>query len=229
MVLARSGAVGLSTSWGCPSTCRALPAEAVVATMRDVHAAMPWQSFTGSTMHLDSHDVARFRTVVGGGTDGWVDRDGLGRDRHLVGVALQMTMPGVPVVFAGDEIGLTGVDGEHARTPFPWRRRDEWDEATLEAYRTWIAVRREHVALRRGGLRWLGADGDSMTYLREHPEQTVLVHLTRAPTAPTSVPLAALGPDVRGFTAIAGAQPWVEGAHVVLPGDGPAALAAVVG
>ena len=38
-------------------------------------------------MHLDSHDVARFRTVVGGGTDGWVDRDGLGRDRHLVGVA----------------------------------------------------------------------------------------------------------------------------------------------
>ena len=86
------------------------------------------------------------------------------------------------MVFAGDEIGLTGVDGEHARTPFPWRRRDEWDDATLEAYRTWIAVRREHVALRRGGLRWLAADGDSMTYLREHPEQTVLVHLTRAPT-----------------------------------------------
>ena len=136
---------------GLPVDVPRLPAEAVVATMRDVHAAMPWQSYTGSTMHLDSHDVARFRTVVGGGTDGWVDRDGLGRDRHLVGVALQMTMPGVPVVFAGDEIGLTGVDGEHARTPFPWQRRDEWDDATLDAYRTWIAVRHEHVALRRGG------------------------------------------------------------------------------
>ena len=81
---------------GLPVDVPRLPAEAVVATMRDVHAAMPWQSFTGSTMHLDSHDVARFRTVVGGGTDGWVDHDGLGRDRHLVGVALQMTMPGVP-------------------------------------------------------------------------------------------------------------------------------------
>jgi alpha-glucosidase len=179
-------------------------------------------------MHLDSHDVARFRTVVGGGTDGWVDHDGLGRDRHLVGVALQMTMPGVPVVFAGDEIGLTGVDGEHARTPFPWRRRDEWDDQTLEAYRTWIAVRREHVALRRGGLRWLGADGDSMTYLREHPEQTVLVHLTRAPTSPTRVPLGALGPDVRGVTSIVGEWPVVEGDHLVLPGAGPAALAVVV-
>ena len=81
---------------GLPVDVPRLPAEAVVATMRDVHAAMPWQSFTGSTMHLDSHDVARFRTVVGGGTDGWVDHDGLGRDRHLVGVALQMTMPGRP-------------------------------------------------------------------------------------------------------------------------------------
>jgi alpha-glucosidase len=197
--------------------------------MREMHAAMPWQSLVGSTMHLDSHDVPRFRTVTGGGTDGWTDTRGRGRDRHLVGVALQMTMPGVPVVFMGDEIGLTGVDGEHARTPFPWGRPDEWDHATLAAYRTWIAVRREHVALRRGGLRWLHAEGDAITYLREHPEQTVLVHLTRAQTAPTFVPLAALGPDVRGFTTIAGAQPRVEGDHVVLPGDGPASLAAVVG
>ena len=59
----------------------------------------------------------------------------------------------------GDEIGLTGLDGEHARTPFPWRRPDEWDEPTLAAYRTWIGYGATHVALRRGGLRWLRADG----------------------------------------------------------------------
>ena len=71
---------------------------------------------------------------------------------------MQMTMPGVPVVFVGDEIGLTGVDGEHARTPFPWRAaRRVGRRRRSTAYRTWIAVRREHVALRRGGLRWLGA------------------------------------------------------------------------
>ena len=33
-----------------------------------------------------------------------------------------------------------------------------------------------------------------MTYLREHPEETVLVHLTRAPTRATGVPLLALSP-----------------------------------
>ena len=163
---------------GLPIDIPVVPAESAVATMREMHAAMPWQSLVSSTMHLDSHDVPRFRTVTGGGTDGWIDTKGHGRDRHLVGLAMQMTMPGVPVVFMGDEIGLTGVDGEHARTPFPWSRSDEWDDATLAAYRTWIGVRRDHVALRRGGLRWLGAEGDSITYLREHPEQTVLVHLT---------------------------------------------------
>jgi alpha-glucosidase len=213
---------------GLPVDVPHLPAQAVVATMREVHASMPWQALTASTMHLDSHDVARFRTVVGGGTDGWVDRQGIGRDRHLVGIALQMTMPGVPMVFAGDEIGLTGVTGEHARTPFPWQRHD-WDEATLAAYRSWIALRRDHVALRRGGLRWLLAEGDSITYLREHPEQTVLVHLTRATTSPTRLPLRALGPDVHQVTPLHGAAPTVDGDSLVLAGQGPGALAAVVG
>ncbi len=140
-----------------------------------------------------------------------------------------MTMPGVPVVFMGDEIGLTGLDGEHARTPFPWARGDEWDDATLAAYRSWIELRREHVALRRGGLRWLSADGDSMTYLREHPDQTVLVHLTRAETAPTEIPLAALGSGIWALTPIAGARPMIKNGLLVLPGDGPAALAALLG
>lgn len=226
--LAPAGVPHGLTYLGLPVDVPVLGAEAAVATMREVHAAMPWQSFTASTMHLDSHDVPRFRTVAGGGTDGWIDTAGRGRDRHLVGLALQMTMPGVPVVFAGDEIGLTGLDGEHARTPIPWARRAEWDEATLAAYRTWIALRLEHVALRRGGLRWLRAEGHAMTYLREHPDQTLLVHLTRAATTPSSVPLAALGPGVRGFVPLVGAAPVVDGGRLVLPGDGPAALVSVV-
>ena len=199
-----------------------------MATMRDVHASMPWQSFAGSTMHLDSHDVPRFRTVTGGGTDGWIDRKGIGRDRHLVGLAIQMTMPGVPVVFMGDELGLTGLDGEHSRTPFPWLRPDEWDEPTLAAYRSWIRLRRDHVALRRGGLRWLHASGESMTFLREHPDETLLVHVNRSATGPTALPLAPLGADVRGVTWLVGDGKVADGT-LELPGDGPAAYVAALG
>ena len=213
---------------GLPIDIPVVPAEAAVATMREVHAAMPWQSYTGSTMHLDSHDVPRFRTVTGGGTDGWIDRKGLGRDRHLVGLAIQMTMPGVPVVFMGDELGLTGLDGEHSRTPFPWHRPDEWDEPTLAAYRSWIRLRRDHVALRRGGLRWLNASGESMTYLREHPDETLLVHVNRSATGPTALPMVSFGADVREVTWLAGEGEVADG-KLKLPGDGPAAYVAVLG
>ena len=88
---------------GLPVPIPVRPGGAVVGAVRDAHAAMPWQSRIASTSHLDSHDTPRFRTVTGGGTSGWVDADGLGRERHLLGLALQMTLPGIPVVFMGDD------------------------------------------------------------------------------------------------------------------------------
>ena len=44
------------------------------------------------------------------------------RERHIVGIGLQMTTPGVPMVFAGDELGLEGSWGEDARRTMPWDR-----------------------------------------------------------------------------------------------------------
>ncbi len=213
---------------GLPIDIPVLSGTAVHATMREVHAAMPWQSLMGSSLHLDSHDTPRFRTVTGGGVDGWIDAEGHGRARHLAGLALQMTMPGVPVLFMGDELGLTGLDGEHSRTPFPWHRRDEWDQATLGAYQRWISLRQDHVALRRGGLRWLHVDEHSMTYLREHPDQTVLVHVTRCETSPVTLPLSALGRPGARLEPLEGNGLEQDGDTVTLSGAGPSALLATL-
>ncbi|NYG56606.1 alpha-amylase family glycosyl hydrolase [Nocardioides perillae] len=208
---------------GLPVDVPVLRAEQAVATMREVHAAAPWTAWTGSTLHLDSHDTPRFRTVAGGGTDGWVDAAGTGRERHLLGLALQMTLPGVPVVFAGDELGLTAVDGEHARTPMPWGRESEWDGQTLAAYADWVRLRREHTALRRGGLRWLHAEGDVLTFVREHPDGSVLVHVVRpgadTPGAPVRLPAAALQPGLRAATTLAGAPADLRDGVLTLPGE----------
>lgn len=219
------GAAHDLTFLGLPTGIPVRGARAGVATMREVHAGMPWGSWAGSTSHLDSHDTPRFRTVTGGGTGGWVDAEGAGRDRHLVGVALQMTLPGIPMVFMGDELGLTGVDGEHSRTPMPWHRPDEWDKPTLEAYRAWIALRRGNVALRRGGLRWVHVGDESMTFLREHHDQRVLVHVARSEHDAVEVPLAALGLRSAGqLVPLAGdsAAPAREG-RAALPSWGPSA------
>ena len=48
-----------------------------------------------------------------------------------------MTTPGVPMVFAGDEIGLDGLWGEDARRPMPWD-----DEEQLGRRRCSTAYRR---------------------------------------------------------------------------------------
>lgn len=216
---------------GLPVDIPVLSGNAVVTTMREVHAAIGWASLVASTMHLDSHDVPRFRTVTGGGCDGWIDGAGVGRERHLVGLAMQMTMPGVPVVFMGDEIGLTGINGEHARTPFPWSRSADWDHETLAAYQLWIGLRRSHVALRRGGLRWLHAGPDSLTYAREHAEETIVVHVARAPHDPVRVPLRALGGAARELIPLSGlaaSPPFNDtspnlGPVVTLPHYGPSA------
>ena len=169
-------------------------------------------------MHLDSHDTPRFRTVTGGGTTAaWIST-AVGRSRHLVGLGLQMTMPGVPVVFMGDELGLTAVDGEHARTPFPWNQPDSWDHATLGAYLAWIGLRRALVALRRGGLRWLHARARPMTFPREHPEQTLLVHAVRRGTDAVELPLHALGPDPT-LSTLVGAAATTASSTLTLPGE----------
>lgn len=209
--------------FGQPAASPVLGGIDVVMGMREVHAEMPWRAQAASTLHLDSHDLPRFRTATGGDGSGGISARG--RGKHLVGAALQFTMPGVPSIFAGDEIGLTGRDGEHSRTPFPWHRRGDWDGPTLDAYRALISLRHRHVALRQGGLRWVHVGDDSMTFLREHAEERILVHAARADHPPVALPLQALGiTSVDHLIPLLGDPGEAADAeHLLLPAHGPAA------
>ena len=91
--------------------------------MRAFRAGVPWQSTLHSWTLLDSHDSARFRTVAGS------------RERQLVGVGLQMTTPGVPMVFAGDELGLEGAVGRGRAPDDAVGRAERWDDGLLDGYR----------------------------------------------------------------------------------------------
>ncbi len=128
--------------WGVPVGLRRIGGAEAVASMRAFRAGMPWPSVLHSWPLLDSHDTPRFRTVAGS------------RERHVVGIGLQMTTPGVPMVFAGDELGLEGDWGEDARRTMPWDRPESWDTALFEEYRRLIALRRSSDALARGGIRY---------------------------------------------------------------------------
>ena len=137
---------------GCRSRCRGSRGDASVASMRAFRAGVPWDFSLHSWAILDSHDTARFRTVAGS------------EERQLVGVGLQMTLPGVPMLFAGDELGLEGEWGEDARRTMPWGSPLP---PLFDEYRRLIGLRRTHDALARGGLRYAYVDDDVIAYVRE--------------------------------------------------------------
>lgn len=197
---------------GLPVAVPRLPAQSLLATVRAFLAAAPWRSMAVSWSLLGSHDSARIRTVVGDA--------GLGE----VAAGLLFTMPGAPMVFAGDEIGMEGlVGGEDARRPFPWHRPERWDRTTLRRYRALGALRRSHHALRRGGLRWVHAEGDTLAFLRESEQERLLVLAARAGHAPLRLPAGALGLAGEAPNLYGGADPLRPDPDdsVTLPGDGP--------
>ena len=150
-----------------------LDGDAAVAAMRQFRAGVPWEAALNSWNLLDSHDTARFRTVAGT------------PERHLVGVGLQMTLPGVPMVFAGDELGLEGAWGEDARRTMPWGSEEPWD-ASLPRRGSGRSprLRRTSDALARGGIRYVHVVADAIAFLRETRDERLLCLAARAPHAP---------------------------------------------
>ncbi len=154
-----------------------LDGHGLVESMRHLSANVSWAARHASMTMLDSHDTARFRTVVGGD-----------RVRHLIGLAALFTMPGVPALFAGAEIGCEGDSIDTTRVPFPWDHLTEIDEMALDGdgkflndLRTLIEIRRRSGALQHGSLRWVDATEHSVTYVRESATENMLVHLVRRP------------------------------------------------
>ena len=191
--------------WGTPVGVPRTDGAATVGAMRAFRAGLPWQSALHSWTLLDSHDTARFRTVSGS------------REQQLVGVGLQMTSPGVPMVFAGDELGLEGEWGEDARRTMPWDAPDTWDRPLLEQFRRLIALRRSSDALARGGIRYAHVSDDAIAFLRESPTERLLVLAARASHTPIVLPL-----DARELEPLLGGETVAVDGTAELPGDGPA-------
>lgn len=177
-----------AVNWlGLPMGVPKLSTQAVLATLRDYNAQLTYEARLHSQNQLCSHDTARSRTVFGD------------PDRHAAALGALVGLPGVPTLFAGDELALKGNNGEHSRTPMPWTAIDggtlpddasHWHALTARVFHTRDSLR----ALRVGGLRWLHSGEDSLTFMRTDSETPVLVHLARAAhtaiTLPASLVLA---------------------------------------
>jgi len=163
-------------SFGLPVDVPRRDGVAMVTAMREFTASFGWRAVCSSWNILGSHDSPRIRTTTGSA------------DLHHVAAVLQFALPGVPMVFAGDELGFEGVDGEDSRRTMPWDDPAAFSTRTATVYATLARLRSEYVALRRGSLRWVHVGPDDVAFLREHPEGTVLVTATRNGTPDAELP-----------------------------------------
>ena len=166
---------------GLPFAMPKITGKQLVASMNQFSASIPWRSLVSSMTFLDTHDTARFRSVVLGD-----------KSAHEAAIAMSLAYPGVPSIFAGDELGLEGIFGEDARRTIDWENSHNRDKQFLNAIKGLIRIRREHDAFSNGGLRWVAIEDEYLAFLRESKKESILFFISRGPVK-AKINLADLG------------------------------------
>jgi glycosidase len=86
----------------------------------------------------------------------------LAKQRLRLAAFFQMTFPGAPAVFYGDEVGATGGEDPYNRVTYPWADLGgKPDAALLADYKALIRLRKDHPVLRHGSI-------DAPAFLDDH-------------------------------------------------------------
>ncbi len=117
---------------------------------------------------LSSHDTVRFLHEAGEDIQ-----------RFRLASFFQLTMPGAPSIYYGDEIGLSGGHDPDNRRAFPWHDQASWDLETHDLIRTLIQLRKEVPALRQGDWEAVWEGEEALAYRRFDDQQQVLVVISR--------------------------------------------------
>ncbi|WP_208729176.1 maltodextrin glucosidase, partial [Escherichia coli] len=153
-----------------------IDAQTCMAWMDNYRAGLSHQQQLRMFNQLDSHDTARFKTL-------------LGRDiaRLPLAVVWLFTWPGVPCIYYGDEVGLDGKNDPFCRKPFPWQVEKQ-DTALFALYQRMIALRKKSQALRRGGCQVLYAEDNVVVFVRVLNQQRILVAINRGEACEVVLP-----------------------------------------
>jgi len=161
---------------------------------------------------LDSHDTERLLWTLTPGTENRAERElnapnlAEGKKRQQLAALVQLTVPGAPTIYYGDEVALTGDDDPDDRRTYPWaddtsaRGGDtrQPDTSMLAYYKSLTSLRVRRSALRDGELRFLLADDSAgaVAYGRKAGNDAVVVALNTSGQERTlRIPVAGYLPD----------------------------------
>ncbi len=147
-------------------------------TMRYNMAKFHPQSLMVAMNELSNHDHSRFLTR----TNGVVGRtathgpkgaeQGINRAVMKEAVVMQMTWPGAPTIYYGDEAGVCGWTDPDNRRTYPWGHED-FD--LLEFHRDMIKIHKENPALVKGSYVQMASDYNVLVYGRFYRDNKIVV------------------------------------------------------
>lgn len=114
-----------------------------------------WSITTAQLNLLDSHDTPRALWMMG---------DDLSAMK--LAVLFQMTMPGAPCIYYGDELGLSSAGDPFCRGTIPWDQPEKLNYDLHNYYKMLIKLRNENEILRIGSFKEVFSENGVYSYLR---------------------------------------------------------------
>ena len=121
----------------------------------------PKEYFYSTMNMLGNHDTERVLTMLNNSVELLKEA-----------VAIQMTLPGVPLIYYGDEAGLTGGKDPSNRKSYPWGKEND---EILEFYKTITAIRVAEDALKIGEIKFLDFNNGVLGYERFIDKDRIII------------------------------------------------------
>ncbi|HKJ26449.1 MAG TPA: glycoside hydrolase family 13 protein [Anaerolineales bacterium] len=129
---------------------------------------------------LGSHDTPRLLTLCNNDSR-----------RVLLALAFMFTFIGIPSIYYGDEIGLTGANDPDCRKTMPWQEQG-WNQQLLKFYKAFIKMRKDFPVLCCGGFEPVYIFNGVYAYRRFDDTQDVIVVLNpREERSQVNIPIPA--------------------------------------
>lgn len=154
--------------------------EAFIGAMRTHMRSLHMSALYTAMNELSNHDHSRFLTR----TNRKVGRvsyagaaaasQGINPAVMREAVVIQMTWPGAPTVYYGDEAGVCGFTDPDNRRTYPWGKEDQ---QMLDFHRSMIKLHKEYEVIRKGSLNFLWNDYQGISYGRFSDNEQIIVIL----------------------------------------------------
>ena len=159
-------------SKGFPGSGNPIPPSQFVSRMESIREDYPDAVYWTLMNLVDSHDTERLLWTLSPGDENAAQRERTaanlaeGKQRMRLAALIQMTMPGAPTIYYGDEVGVSGDDDPDDRRTYPWGDANtkklgdarKPDTAMRAYYKGLTKIRKDNQVLRDGQLKFLLTD-----------------------------------------------------------------------